>query len=55
MGTYCYVFSAPTVGIEESIDMVTVDFVHVRWLGDRKAIEAETTTWGKTVIDEAKT
>ena len=35
VGTYRYVVSAATVGIEElknQFDMVTADFVHVRWL-----------------------
>ena len=31
--------------------MVTADFVYVRWLGNRKGIEEQTTTWDKTVID----
>jgi uncharacterized protein YecE (DUF72 family) len=33
--------------MKEPFDMVTADFVYVRWLGDRKAIEAQTTTWTK--------
>jgi uncharacterized protein YecE (DUF72 family) len=32
-------------------DLVTADFAYVRWLGDRKQIEKQTTTWDKTVID----
>ena len=39
--------------MEEKLDLVTTDFVYVRWLGDRKGIEALTTTWDKTVIDRA--
>ncbi len=35
----------------EKIDLVTADFVYVRWLGDRKAIEEQTTTWDKTIVD----
>jgi len=31
--------------------LVTADFVYVRWLGNRKGIEEQTTTWDKTVID----
>ena len=27
------------------------DFAYVRWLGDRKGIEKQTTTWDKTVVD----
>jgi uncharacterized protein YecE (DUF72 family) len=36
---------------KEQIDFVTTDFVYVRWLGDRKAIEERTQTWDKTVVD----
>ncbi|HKF26285.1 MAG TPA: DUF72 domain-containing protein [Candidatus Acidoferrum sp.] len=32
-------------------DLVTADFAYVRWLGDRKAIEAVTTTWDQAVVD----
>ena len=34
-----------------SLDLVTADFAYVRWLGNRKGIEEQTTTWDKTVID----
>ena len=37
--------------MKDGLDLVTTDFVYVRWLGDRKGIEALTTTWDKTVID----
>jgi uncharacterized protein YecE (DUF72 family) len=37
--------------MKEKFDMVTADFAYVRWLGDRKGIEKQTTTWDKTVID----
>jgi uncharacterized protein YecE (DUF72 family) len=32
-------------------DLVTTDFVYVRWLGDRKGIERVTRVWDKTVVD----
>lgn len=35
-------------------DRLTADFAYVRWIGDRKAIEAKTKTWGKIVVDRAK-
>ncbi|HVH89011.1 MAG TPA: DUF72 domain-containing protein [Terriglobales bacterium] len=35
------------------LDLVTADFVYVRWLGDRKAIEAQTTNWDRTIIDRS--
>ncbi len=37
--------------MKEEFDLVTADFVYVRWLGDRKQIEKQTTTWDKTVVD----
>jgi uncharacterized protein YecE (DUF72 family) len=37
--------------LKQKFDLVTADFGYVRWLGDRKGIEKQTTTWGKTVID----
>jgi uncharacterized protein YecE (DUF72 family) len=40
--------------MNKQFDAVTADFVYVRWLGDRKAIEAQTTAWDKTVIDRSE-
>ncbi len=37
--------------MKNDLDLITADFVYVRWLGDRKGIEALTTTWDKTVVD----
>jgi len=37
--------------MKEKFDLITADFVYVRWLGDRKAIEQQTTTWDQTIID----
>jgi uncharacterized protein YecE (DUF72 family) len=37
--------------IKEKFDLITADFVYVRWLGDRKGIEKATKTWDKTVVD----
>ena len=34
-----------------ALDLVTADFAYVRWLGNRKDIEEQTTTWDRTVID----
>jgi uncharacterized protein YecE (DUF72 family) len=39
---------------EQKLDLITTDFAYVRWLGDRKGIERETTTWGKTIIDRTE-
>ncbi len=35
-------------------DLVTADFVYVRWLGNRKEIETRTTMWDKTVVDRSR-
>lgn len=37
--------------MKRKLDLATSDFVYVRWLGDRKAIEEVTKTWEKTLID----
>jgi len=34
-----------------TIDPITADFVYIRLLGDRKAIEAKTTVWNQVVGD----
>ena len=39
--------------VKDGLDLVTTDFVYVRWLGDRKGIEA-LTTGDKTVIDRTE-
>lgn len=38
----------------ETIDPITADFAYVRWLGDRKEIEAKTKVWNKTIVDRSK-
>ena len=35
----------------DGFDPITADFAYVRWLGDRKGIEEQTTTWDKTIVD----
>jgi uncharacterized protein YecE (DUF72 family) len=37
--------------MKEKFELITADFTYVRWLGDRKGIEKQTTTWDKTVVD----
>src|SRR6266576_743379 len=37
--------------MKEKFDLITADFTYVRWLGNRKEIEEQTTTWDKTIID----
>jgi uncharacterized protein YecE (DUF72 family) len=37
--------------MKENFDLITADFAYVRWLGDRKAIEEQTKTWDKTIVD----
>jgi uncharacterized protein YecE (DUF72 family) len=40
--------------LKEKFDLVTADFVYVRWLGDRHGIEKTTTVWDKTVVDRTE-
>jgi uncharacterized protein YecE (DUF72 family) len=37
--------------LKQKIDLATTDWTYVRWLGDRKGIEAETKTWDKVIVD----
>ncbi len=37
--------------MKEKFDLITADFAYVRWLGDRKRIEKQTTTWDKVIVD----
>jgi len=37
--------------MKEPLDLITAEFAYVRWLGNRKGIEEQTTTWDKTVVD----
>ena len=37
--------------MKEKFDLVTSDFLYVRWLGDRHGIEKITQVWDKTVVD----
>jgi uncharacterized protein YecE (DUF72 family) len=36
------------------IDPLTADFTYVRWLGDRRGIEEQTKTWGKSIVDRRR-
>lgn len=38
---------------ELKFDPITADWTYIRWLGDRKAIEAQTVTWDRTIFDRA--
>jgi uncharacterized protein YecE (DUF72 family) len=40
--------------MKDSLDLITSDFVYVRWLGNRKEIEAATTTWDHVVVDRTE-
>lgn len=35
-------------------DPVTADFVYIRWLGDRKQIESQSSNWDKTIVDRSQ-
>jgi uncharacterized protein YecE (DUF72 family) len=36
---------------ELKFDTITADWTYIRWLGDRREIEAQTMTWDKAVVD----
>jgi uncharacterized protein YecE (DUF72 family) len=36
---------------ELNFDPITTNWSYIRWLGDRKGIELQTTTWDKTIVD----
>jgi uncharacterized protein YecE (DUF72 family) len=38
---------------ELKFDPITAGWTYIRWLGDRKAIEQQTMTWDKTIIDRS--
>jgi uncharacterized protein YecE (DUF72 family) len=38
--------------MKPDLNVITSDFLYVRWLGDRKGIEAVTKVWDKTIIDK---
>jgi len=40
--------------MKEKLDLVTTDFVYVRWLGDRHGIEKITRVWDRTVVDRTE-
>jgi uncharacterized protein YecE (DUF72 family) len=37
--------------LQKKFDPITADWTYIRWLGDRKGIEAQTLTWDKTIVD----
>ena len=40
--------------MKEKFDLVTTDFVYIRWLGDRHGIEEITRVWDRTVVDRTE-
>jgi len=38
---------------ELDFDPITADWTYIRWLGDRREIEAQTLTWDKAVVDRS--
>jgi len=36
------------------LDLLTTDWTYIRFIGDRKKIEAQTLTWEKLIVDRAK-
>jgi uncharacterized protein YecE (DUF72 family) len=43
--------SDPKEWERRGVDLLTADFTYIRWLGDRKGIEAITKSWDRTVVD----
>lgn len=43
----------PADELVSKLDVVTSDFTYVRWLGDRKGIEARTDSWDRLIVDRA--
>jgi uncharacterized protein YecE (DUF72 family) len=41
----------PISQLAKKLDLVTADFVYVRWLGDRMGIEEKTQHWDRLIID----
>ena len=41
----------PADDLVRKLDVVTADFSYVRWLGDRKGIEARTDSWDRLIVD----
>lgn len=39
---------------ELKFDPITADWTYIRWLGDRKAIEAQTMSWEKIIVDRTE-
>ena len=42
--------SGPTE-LAKKFDPITAAWTYIRWLGDRKGIEQQTTSWSKTIVD----
>jgi hypothetical protein len=38
---------------ELEFDPITADWTYIRWLGDRREVEAQTMTWDKVVVDRS--
>ncbi|MBV9886897.1 MAG: DUF72 domain-containing protein [Acidobacteria bacterium] len=36
---------------EHKFEPITAGWTYIRWLGDRKSIEEQTTTWDRTIVD----
>ena len=41
----------PAADLFKRVNPITADFTYIRWLGDRKAIEEQTTSWDKVIVD----
>ena len=41
----------PAADLFKRVNPITADFTYIRWLGDRKAIEEQTDSWDKVIVD----
>jgi uncharacterized protein YecE (DUF72 family) len=48
-----HAWMTPIQQLIKKLDVVTAGFVYIRWLGDRKGIEAKTQHWDRVIIDRA--
>jgi uncharacterized protein YecE (DUF72 family) len=44
----------PVTVLLEKLDVATADFAYIRWLGDRKGIEAKTQHWDRLIVNRER-
>lgn len=48
------VWMPPLTELAKKLDVLTTDFIYIRWIGDRKGIEKKTKIWDKIVVDRER-